>query len=98
MMYAIPIVEPPRPVFDKTVSLEVQYFVVRGNGDVKLFSSLNEVSYDVWTPINMKAVPHPHNPTILVPLDAMSALRLGLVKFDELDLPETARAFINMIK
>lgn len=98
MMVVIPIHEAPRPVYSNSVNVEVRYVVIRGNGDAKVFDTLDSAGHDSWGPMFQKP-PHVSSlPTITIPVDIFTATRLGLVNFNELELPEGMKALINMIK
>lgn len=89
----------PAPVLPAHVSFTSAYVVVRGDGMVKIFDSLNGVSsYNMWGPLSQQYGPNLNSDTILIPLDMFSAVRLGLVTVDELQLPEGAKALLNIIK
>lgn len=95
MKYNIPIAPQPAPVMPAHIDIEVRYVVVRGDGLCKVFDTLYVSGYPLWA--KLAEQPMPVN-TILIPIDLFTAVRLGLVTFEELDLPEALRATINMIK
>jgi hypothetical protein len=104
MKLSLPIVPPPVPVYVPNVEVEVNYVVVRGDGQCKIFGSLNQPSYSPWNYLghqvsasNGSALHFTPN-LILIPLDLVTAHRLGLVCFEEMMLPEAARAFLSLIQ
>lgn len=100
---------PPAPVGTTHIEFEYRYFVVRGDGATKVFDSLWERVDPTkppkpWTPAGHMGF-HPTNssgfgnlPVIDIPIDMFTALRLGLIEFNELELPEGFRALLNIIK
>lgn len=93
----------PAPVAPAHVSFTTAYIVVRGDGLVKIFDTLLAPGDDLWSSLSTKYVQSANgrlldHETILIPLDIFSACRLGLVSMDELELPEGAKALLNIIK
>lgn len=100
------ITPPPAPVAQTHTEIEYRYFVVRGDGHVKFFSTLWGSDKNAqWEQPGTVAF---HSivsngvggtvPTIDIPLDLLTAIRLGLVQEHELELPEGVKALFNMIK
>lgn len=79
------------------ISLDVRYIVIRGDGMCRIFDTLySSKGLDTTWKALAYQILDPN--TILIPMDMFTAVRLGLVSFDELQLPEALRATINMIK
>jgi hypothetical protein len=85
----------PQPVLPSKVDIEVKYVVVRGDGLVKVFNSLYGGAESGWQAL--ASVPNIAT-FVLVPLDMLTACKLGIVIPQELALPEHLLALINMIK
>lgn len=83
-----------RPV---SLELEVRYMVTRADGACKQFEALTPE--DKRSPIYTWGFGNQHagGNLVLVPVDPWTAIKLGMVTFEELQLPEGARALINMI-
>lgn len=95
MMLKCPVPAPPVPVFQSDVMIDVKYMVVRGNGEVKLFDTLHDtVNASPWQLIG--SFWYDRDRTLLVPLDLLTAHRLGLVSFEDMMLPEAAQAFVHL--
>lgn len=89
----------PAPVLPAHVSFSSAYVVVRGDGKVKIFDTLHGPSpMYAWQELSMQYGANLNSDTILIPLDMFSAVRLGLVTVEELQLPEGAKALLNIIK
>jgi hypothetical protein len=96
MKYTIQVIPAPAPVLSTRIELDVRYVVIRGDGLCRVFDTLYATSdFPSWAQLQTQKL-EVH--TILIPLDMFTAVRLGLVTFDELQLPEALRATINMIK
>lgn len=95
MKYVLPIAPQPAPVMPAHIDLDVRYVVVRGDGQCRVFDTLYANSVSSWKLLAQQSMDFN---TILVPLDMFTAVRLGLVTFEELELPEALRATISMIK
>lgn len=89
----------PRPVLPAHIAFSTAYVVVRGDGKVKVFDTLYGGEYQVWdTLANKQGANMFTADTILIPLDLLTATRLGLVSVEDLELPEGAKALLNIIK
>lgn len=88
----------PAPVQPAHINFTTAYIVVRGDGMVKIFDNLLSMSTSMWCPLANQYGPTLNHETILIPLDMFSAVRLGLVSVEELELPEGAKALLNIIK
>lgn len=98
------VVPAPAPVQPSHINFTTAYVVVRNDGLVKIFDTLMSGAdpKENWDALqnkymlgNSQRITHE---TILIPLDIFSAVRLGLVSMHELDLPEGAKALLNIIK
>lgn len=78
------------------VTIEVKYAVTRMNGEMKIFDTLIGPASSDW------GTYHPYGPpfigVVTIPLDCLSALKLGLVTREELMLPDAAEAFLHLIQ
>lgn len=75
------------------LELEVRYLVTRADGASKSFNSLtSEKNECTWGYGNQ----HASGNQVLITVDPWTAIKLGMVTFEELQLPESARALINM--
>jgi hypothetical protein len=106
------ITPPPAPVAQTHVEIEYRYFVVRGDGHVKTFDTLwggsnnnqwmppGSIAFHTTTPFHTTTQSGVGQsiPVIDIPLDLLTAMRLGLIQESELALPEGVKALFNMIK
>lgn len=92
----IPVIPPPPPVLPFKINITYKYFVVRGDGGIKVFDSMHGSSSGSW--LTRGNLPVRFAEEILIPMDLVTALMLGLVQPHELELPEHLKAFVNMIK
>lgn len=79
------------------LELSVLYVVVREDGSSKRFMSMARPGRDdpySWGPGNH----HASSGEVLVPVDPWTAVKLFMCTFEELQLPEGARALLNIIK
>jgi len=102
MYFSATVTPPPAPVGATQVSFSVRYIVVRGDGFAKVLDSLYDTKSTWMAPGTHPLCGGPGGtsqvPEILIPLDLLTALRLGLVQEHELELPEGVKALFNMIK
>lgn len=109
MMIQAVVTPPPAPVGQMKILLEQRYFVIRGDGHIAWFSSLHDKASGsasrIWNPpgqapfhANSMSTNEYQSPSIDIPLDMFTAMRLGLVTFEELLLPEGFKALLNLIK
>src|SRR4051812_47464295 len=93
---------PPAPVAPTRVTFSVRYLLVRGDGHTKLLDSLLDTKTEWQAPGFNSITGSPGGggvaPEIVIPLDLLTALRLGLIQESELALPEGVKALFNMIK
>lgn len=97
-IHASPVISAPAPVLPAHIAFSTAYVVVRGDGKVKIFDTLNGNGYCLWQEISQQYGANLSHDTILIPLDMFTAVRLGLVTVEELELPEGAKALLNIIK
>lgn len=102
MFFAATVTPPPAPVAQTQINFSVRFLLVRGDGHAKLLESLYDIKA-AWLPpgsVALSGSPGGGNtmPEIIIPLDLLTALRLGLIQESELALPEGVKALFNMIK
>lgn len=97
-VHTVTVIQSPAPVLPAHIEVSTAYIVIRGDGMTKVFDTLHGGDYSMWQTLSMQYGPKLKPDTILIPLDMFSAVRLGLVTVDELELPEGAKALINIIK
>ena len=102
MYFNAVVTPPPAPVSSTQITFGVRYLIVRGDGYTKLCDSLYDAKALWQQPGSICLTGSPggscSTPEIIIPLDLLSALRLGLIQESELALPEGAKALLNMIK
>lgn len=95
MNHSIRVMPVPPPT---SVEFETCYVVVRGDGLCKIFHELSTRGPpQVWSKLADKYLSD-YNMRIHIPVDILTAVYLGLIEFDELQLPEGTRALLNLIK
>lgn len=102
MFFTATVTPPPAPVAQTQITFFVRFLLVRGDGYAKVLESLHDTKAP-WNPPGSIAIggsPGGGNitPEIVIPLDLLTALRLGLIQESELALPEGVKALFNMIK
>lgn len=92
------IVMVPRPIEQPTpLELRVSFLVVRADGSSKRFEQFGmkpPPDQYSWGPGNHYA----SSGEVLIPVDPWTAVKTHMCTFEELQLPESARALLNIIK
>jgi len=85
-------VEQPQPL-----EVRVMYVVLRNDGYAKRFDTIGKPLKDdssYWQAGNH----YPNPGEVLIPVDPWTAIKTHMCTFEELQLPEGARALLNIIK
>lgn len=80
----------------RPLELKVMYLVVRTDGHSKRFTFLGQKSQDdsAWAVSNH----YPSGGEVLIPVDPWTAVKTHMCTFEELQLPDGARALLNIVK